>query len=198
MNSIEFNSESIDRLRELFNIGAGNAANTVSILSGVRVTITVPELYICKFPELNRYIGETGREMVGIYHNISGGLAGKVLFLISKNSGEQLTELLIQQYSVKESSEADFANTLKEFSNIITGSYLNALSTMIGKKILHSIPFLAVDMVGALLDSVIATVAEKEDFVVILKTLLTGDAGVFDISFIFFPESDSLNRIIKA
>lgn len=198
MNSIKINSESIDRLKELFNIGAGNAANTVSLMSGARVTITVPELYICKFPELNRYLGETGREMVGIYHNITGGLAGKVLLLISKNSSEQLTESLIQQYSIKKNSEADFKNTLKEFSNIIIGSYLNALSTMIGEKILHSIPFLGIDMVGALVDSVIATVAEKEDFVIILKTLLTGDAGVFDISFIFFPEQDSLNRIIKA
>lgn len=197
MNYTDLISDRIDALREFFNIGAGNAADIVSVISGERVMISVPEVHICKLPEISRYTGEMERKMVGIYHNIYGGINGKILLLISKSSGEQLTKSLIQIYRVNESAPLLFENALKEFSNIVIGAYLNAFSSIAGSKIIHSVPSFAIDMTGALVDSIIAPFAEKDDFIIVLKTIMTGTAGIFEIYFLFFPQMDSLTKLLK-
>lgn len=197
MNYTDLTSDRLDALKEFFNIGAGNAADTISVMSGKRVMISVPEMHICKFSEISRYTGEMERKMVGIYHNIYGGINGRILLLISENSGQQLTQSLIQTYSVNGSAHYLFENALKEFSNIIIGAYLNAFSSMVGSKIVHSVPAFAIDMTGALIDSIIAPFAEKDDFIILLKTVMTGAAGIFEIYFLFFPATESLNNLLK-
>ncbi len=197
MNYTEVNYHRMDALKEFFNIGAGNAADTLSVMSGHRVMISVPEVHICKIPEISCYIGEMEREMIGICHNVYGGINGKILLLISRYSGEQLAKSLVHQYSMNESVTDIFENALKELSNIITGAYLNAFSSMVGSKIIHSVPSFAIDMTGALVDSTIAPFAERDDLIMILKTIMTGSAGIFEIYFLFFPRPDSLDKILK-
>lgn len=197
MVSTDLNSRKIDALREFFNIGAGNAADIVSVMSGERVMISVPEMHICKLPEISQYTGEMERIMVGICHDINGGINGKILLLISRNSGEQLTKSLIYKYNIKEQTQEIFENALMEFSNIIVGAYLNAFSSVAGSRITHSVPSFAIDMTGALIDSIIAPFAEKDDFIILLKTIMTGTAGIFEIYFLFFPQKDSLIRLLK-
>ncbi len=197
MNYIEFNSLRLDALKEIFNIGAGNAADTLSIMSGNRVMISVPEIHICKIPEISRYIGEMEREMIGICHNVYGGIKGKILLLISRHSGEQLAKSLVHEYKVNESANDIFENALKELSNIIIGAFLNAFSSMVRGKIIHSIPYFAIDMTGALVDSTIALFAEKDDLIMVLKSIMTGSAGIFEIYFLFFPQPDSLGKILE-
>jgi chemotaxis protein CheC len=197
MDYTDLNPQKIDALKEFFNIGAGNAADTVSLMSGEKVMISVPEMHICSLSEVSRYTGEIERKMVGIYHNISGGINGKILMLISKNSGEQITKSLIQTYSANEAPPHLLQNALKEFSNIIIGAYLNAFSSIVKSKIVHSVPFFAYDMTGAIVDSIIATIAERDDFIIVLKTIMTGTSGVFEIYLLFFPEADSLSKLLK-
>jgi len=197
MNYSSLSSEKIDELRELFNIGAGNAASTISTMSRERVMISVPEIHVCKLSEINLYTGEAEREMVGICHDINGGINGRILLLISKPGAEQLTRLLARSYGMSEIRENSTEDTLKEFSNIIVGSYLNAFATMTGGKAWHSIPLYAVDMTGALVDSIITPLIGEDDFIIILKTVMTGTSGVFEIYFLFFPEKDSLRRILR-
>lgn len=196
MNYPDVPPRTLDLLKELFNIGAGNAANTISLMNGDKVLISVPEINICKLSEVSRFTGEMEREMIGVHHDISGGLSGRMLLLISRKSGEEIAKSLLQRYSMSDDS-ADFVeNALKEFSNIIIGACLTALSTMLGERIVHSIPSLAIDMTGALIDGIVATLAEKSDRILVLKSIISGSSGIFEIYFLFFPSDTSLEKLI--
>jgi len=162
--SFKLNHDGLDRLKELFNIGAGNAANTLSGMIGERVMISVPEVHIFKLNECASIFGEIERQMVGIYHDVSGWLKGRMLLLLSVNSSDRLAQLLHFVCLKGGYKENERNNTLKEFSNILVGSYLNTLAEMGNNKspVIHSVPLLAEDMIGSLLDGVLAKIMEKK------------------------------------
>ena len=70
--------------------------------------------------------------------------------------------------------DALFQSALKEMVNILVGSYMNALSDMVGLTIMYSVPSLALDMVTALLDFIFIQIAQHSEEALFVKT----DLGV--------------------
>jgi chemotaxis protein CheC len=86
---------------------------------------------------------------------------------------------------------------LMELGNIITGSYLNALSFMTGLTFHASPPRLGIDMAGAILGTVIAETKTVDDQLILLKTELTVEHDGIDGSVLILPDSGSLNTLFE-
>ena len=82
-------------------------------------------------------------------------------------------------------------------SNIITGSYLNALATMTGLTIYPSVPDLAVDMAGAILSVPAIEFGIMGDKILLIQSQLTNEIELEGF-FIMVPDVDSYEKILRS
>lgn len=147
----EMSDEYFDVLKELGNIGAGNATTALSQMMQCKVDMSVPQVRLMEFKELGKIMGGEEIIMAGIYLGIEGDIAGSIMFLLEKQAARHLVDKLMgMSMEGEEFSEMEFS-ALKEVGNIITAAYLNSLSSLTGLRIQPSVPDLTVDMAGAIL-----------------------------------------------
>lgn len=185
-----------DLLRELGNVGAGNATSALSIMLGdTRLNMVVPEVVVCSLPETLELVGGPESVVVGIYISMSGDANGHLVFLIPQEKAVKLVSMLLGT-DVNQLDEMGMS-ALQEVGNIVVTSYLNALSDMTGLKLLPSVPALAVDMAGAVWGAILAGARITEDFLAVIKAeFLTNDASL-DALIIMIPGADYFHKIFS-
>jgi len=90
-----------------------------------------------------------------------------------------------------------FQSCLKEMVNILTGAYMNILADMTGLTIMYNVPSLAIDMVGALLDFFFIQIAQYSDEAIFIRNQFRAKNIDFEGLFLFFPNLESLRKIVS-
>lgn len=195
INFDEINQEYFDVLREVGNIGTGNATTALSQMLNCKVDMYVPQVRLLEFSEVGAIMGGEEQLMAGVYLGVDGDINGSILFLLEKESAQVLIEKLLGvTVSGTELSEME-QSALKEIGNIITTSYLNSLATLTNMVIYPSVPALSVDMAGAILSVpaiVFGTIADK--LLLIQTQFFDGLNGYF----ILAPDLDSYDKILSS
>ena len=131
-----------DVLREIGNIGAGNATTALAQLLNTKVDMHVPKVDLLDFSQIGEAMGGEEQIMAGIYLVVEGDISGSIMFLLEKSSAKTLVAKLMG--TENNDPEGDFdemeLSALKEIGNIITGSYLSSLSTLTNLNIYPSPP----------------------------------------------------------
>lgn len=142
----------IDMLKEVANIGTGNAATSLSNLVNERISMTVPTVKMPEFKHLADIIGGADALIAGLLVGISGDVDGIMMYLMTEKSACTLAKEIMNRdkNNFSEFDEIDYS-MLTEIGNILTSSYLTALSQLMNYKIKQSVPSLSVDMAGAIL-----------------------------------------------
>ena len=136
----QMTSEYYDVLKEIGNIGAGNATTALAQMLNCKVDMAVPQVKLIEFKELGDMMGGAEQIMAGIYLGVEGDITGSIMFLLKKEAAKHLVNKLMGvDGGTEEFSEMELS-ALKEVGNIITGSYLNSLSMMTNLKIYPSVP----------------------------------------------------------
>ncbi len=186
-----------DVLKELGNIGAGNATTALAQMMQCKVDMSVPQVRLLEFKEMGEMIGGEEVIMAGIYLAIEGDVTGSIMFLLEKQAARHLVNKLMgMQIEGEEFSEMEFS-ALKEVGNIITGAYLNSLSSLTNLVIYSSVPDLTVDMAGAILSVPAIQFGKLGDKMLLIQTQFFDDM-VLDGYFILVPNLDSYTRILSA
>lgn len=186
----------MDLLKELGNIGAGNATSALSTMLGdQRLDMVVPEVVVCTLPETVELVGGPEMVVVGIYISLSGDVDGHIVFLLPKESALKLVGVLIGM-RVEDIDEMGLS-VLQEVGNIVIASYLNALSDMTGLKLVPSVPALAIDMAGAVWGAILAGARITEDFVTVIKAAFHVEETSLDGLIIMIPEADYFDKIFS-
>jgi chemotaxis protein CheC len=89
-------------------------------------------------------------------------------------------------------------SAMMEVGNIISASYLNALSMFTQIMFVPSVPALGVDMAGAILNAILAQFGQIADHVLVLETSFKKDEQDVVGNFFLLPEPDSLNKLLSA
>jgi chemotaxis protein CheC len=194
----ELNSIQIDVLKEIGNIGAGNAATALAKLLNKKIDMTVPKIRIMEFNEVNTILGEEEMLVVGILLTMNGDISGDIMFIIEKEAAELLVCLLMD----KDRENFEFGemeiSALKEIGNILTGSYLSALTALSGLNIQPSIPQLSIDMAGAILSVPAIEFGKMGETVLYIETEFNeGDDKVIG-DFFLIPDINSFGTLLKA
>jgi chemotaxis protein CheC len=193
----EMSDEYFDVLKELGNIGAGNATTALSQMMQCKVDMSVPQVRLMEFKELGKIMGGEEIIMAGIYLGIEGDIAGSIMFLLEKQAARHLVDKLMgMSMEGEEFSEMEFS-ALKEVGNIITAAYLNSLSSLTGLRIQPSVPDLTVDMAGAILSVPAIEFGALGDKMLLIQTQFF-DEMVLDGYFILVPNLDSYGKILSA
>lgn len=189
-----------DVLRELGNIGSGNAVTSLAKMLDKKVDMNVPLVQFLDFSDLASAIGGPENYVAGVLVMLSGGLNGIMMFLLERKGAKVLINELFSNISNKDadlSFEEMELSALKELGNILTNSYLNSLSVMLNLDIKPSVPSLAIDMAGAILSVPAIEFSKVSDKVLFIDTVFkTADTDV-DGYFILVPEFDSFKIIMS-
>lgn len=186
-----------DVLKEIGNIGAGNATTALAQLLQCKVDMKVPQVRLLDFHEIGAAMGGEEQIMAGIYLVVEGDITGSILFLLEKDSARHLvSKLMGMELEGEEFSEIE-TSALKEIGNIITGSYLNSLSTMTNLKIYPSVPALSIDMAGAILSVPAIEFGTIGDKILLIQTQFT-DEMELDGYFILVPDMESYEKILSS
>ncbi|MEG0805190.1 MAG: chemotaxis protein CheC [Lachnospiraceae bacterium] len=197
-NLEEVNDIYFDVLKEIGNIGAGNATTAIASMLSLRINMNVPKVQLLTFPELAGSIGAEDEAIVGIYLEVQCDIAGSMMFLLKLDSAHYLVNHLMgrpDEY-MEEFDEMDLS-ALKEIGNIIAGSYLSALSTMTKMTITSSVPYLAIDMAGAILSVPAIQFGQFGDNALLIETEF-GDDVMIEGYFILLPELESYDKILNS
>ncbi|MCR5418203.1 MAG: chemotaxis protein CheC [Lachnospiraceae bacterium] len=190
--------EYFDVLKEIGNIGAGNATTALAQLLGQKVDMKVPQVRLLDFQEVGAIMGGEEQIMAGIYLLVEGDIDGSIMFLLQEEAAHILVNQLMGVGSGGK-TEGGFdemeLSALKEIGNIITGAYLNSLSMLTNMKIYPSIPDLSIDMAGAILSVPAIEFGELGDKMLLIQTQFTDDKEI-DGFFILVPDLESYDKIM--
>ncbi len=197
INLDEMSDEYFDVLKELGNIGAGNATTALAQMMQCKVDMSVPRVQLLEFKKLGEAMVGEETVMAGIYLGIEGDIKGSIMFLLEKKAAKHLVgKLMGMESEGDEFSEMEFS-ALKEVGNIITGAYLNSLSSITNLVIYPSVPDLTVDMAGAILSVPAIEFATLGDRMLMIQTQFF-DEMQLDGYFILIPDLDSYGRMLAA
>ncbi|MCW3488712.1 chemotaxis protein CheC [Dethiobacter alkaliphilus] len=186
----------LDILKEVGNIGAGNATTSLSqLLNYQRVDMYVPEVDLCPLDEIPDLLGGAEKPVQGVFIKAPGDVSFYTVFLMGEESAHSLVTNLTGR---EQSLDGEMGRSvLLEVGNIVTAAYLNALSYMTDLTFLPEPPQLAVDMAGAILGTVLAEANVAEDYILVLKTAFSTDSGDIDGNFLIIPDIDALDTVVK-
>lgn len=202
INLDELNTIQYDVLKEIGNIGAGNATTALSKLINSKVDMKVPKVNLIGFSELAASIGGEEATMMGILLSLSEDIEGMMLFMLDLQSATKLLNMLLANMGAPEKSHEEEFNemhlsALNEIGNIITGAYLSALSDLTRLSIVASIPHLQIDMAGAILSLPAIEFGKIGDKVLYIETTFNEESEINGY-FILVPELDSYDRILAS
>ncbi|MCM1253282.1 MAG: chemotaxis protein CheC [Clostridium sp.] len=197
LNFDEMSQEYFDVLRELGNIGAGNATTALAEMLQCKVDMSVPKVGLLEFKEIGEAMGGEEQIMAGIYLGVEGDITGSIMFLLEKESSRFLvSKLMGMQPEGDDFSEMELS-ALKEVGNIITGAYLNSLSMITNLKIFPTIPDMTVDMAGAIMSVPAIQFGAVGDRMLLIQTQFFDEVAI-DGYFILIPDLESYSKILAA
>ncbi|MDE6591839.1 MAG: chemotaxis protein CheC [Oscillospiraceae bacterium] len=151
-NMHDLNAVHFDVLREIGNIGQGNAASSLSEMLGMSIDISVPTVRLLEMDETVQYLGGPENIVLGMLVGLSGDIQGMMLYVLQKGFATTMINTIFGK-NVQELTDFDEMDLsfVQEIGNILAGSYVNALSSLSGLTIDISVPNISIDMAGAIL-----------------------------------------------
>lgn len=189
-----------DILREIGNIGAGNATTALSqMLGATKIDMAVPSVKLLSFSELVEVVGGAESLAAGVMVNIDGELKGSMLFMLEHQAAHHLVDNLLGSVwnGQDDFTEMDLS-ALGEIGNIIVGAYLSSVSLLTNLSVQPSIPYLAVDMAGAILSVPAIEFGKLGDKALLIESTFSEDGKHISGYFILIPTEDSYSKLLHA
>ncbi len=188
----------LDVLKEIGNIGAGNATTAIASMINSTITMKVPKVELMEANKLGGAICPEEETIVGIFLEVTNDISGSMMFLMRMDSAHYLVDKLMGTSGELDRQFTDMElSALKEIGNIIAGSYLSALSNMTHMFIAPSVPYIAVDMAAAILSVPAIQFGQYGENALLIETEF-GDDVMINGYFILMPEQDSYEKILQS
>lgn len=187
----------LDMLREIENIGMGNAATSLSDMLGQKIDVSVPNVDVIDISEVYDKINGSENMVVGIIFNMTGDIEGNMLFILEEQFALDMIKSLmnVEVESLAELDEND-CSVLQEVANIMAGSFLRSLSELTGFTISLSIPFICIDMLGAIMNIPISQFGMIGNKVLLMQENILGDHCYYNSFLLLAPTVESLSKLL--
>ncbi len=198
LNLEQVSTQYYDVLKELGNIGAGNAMTALSQMLNCKIDMRVPKVELLEFSQVGEAVGGDEQIMVGVFLGVEGDITGSMLFLVEVNSAKHLIDKIMPGMTQPgtEFSEMELS-AMQEIGNIITGAYLNSLATITNLTIFPSPPALTVDMAAAIMSVPAIEFGIYGDNILLIQSQFFDEVEI-DGYFVLVPDIDSYERILTS
>jgi chemotaxis protein CheC len=200
--TIPMNEESdtfIVKLQKIIDFGFQNAAKGLSGMVGTNLTFSQPEVKSIPLQEIPYCLGGPENDAVGIYLRMEGELSGQVMLLFPLEKAYELVDLLMElDFGTTQELGSMEKSALAEVGNLTGTFFMNSISELTGIPTLPTPPAVMVDMVGSIIDVVIAQMGKIEKNVLMFQTsFVVGDRRTA-ANFWIVPDPGTLNKMIEA
>jgi chemotaxis protein CheC len=192
----ELTNVQLDALREMGNIGAGNAATSLAQLIGETVNISVPEVKVIPLEFVADALGGAEKQVYIIYLEVEKEMKGTMLTIFSQETAVFFVKKLLNAQTVVDMTNDIAQSALKEVGSILCGSYLSALSQLVNMSSVATVPAMAFDMMGAMLDFVLVEIGQIAEEVLFVDTELYVSQKKLECSQLFLPKPETLEKIL--
>nr|WP_207754870.1 chemotaxis protein CheC [Desulforadius tongensis] len=189
----------MDVLKEIGNIGLGNAATSLAQMLNKRIDMSVPETKFVSLEEAMNLVGGLEEIVACATLRIEGDVPAQVLFVFNNDSALYLVDMLMgmEKGTTKQLDEMG-ESVVKEIANVLTGSFLNAIGTMTQLNMVPQVPMFAYDMLGAVLSTSLVAGGYIEENILMIETVLFEEYNYIKGHFFFITEEQSLNKLFNA
>lgn len=195
----------IDILREIGNIGAGNAATALSDLLGRKVDMSVPEIKVLPLSSVPEIMGAPENPVVGGMVDMSGDLTGQIMLLLGIREARVMASIICNPDDSPERLDGEISDlteldisALSEVTNILSGSYLSAISSLSGLFIIPSVPSMCVDMAGAMLSVIAVECGKTGDSALFFETRFLDEKDKMVCNFFLLPDRSSYKKLMDS
>ena len=187
----------LDALREIGNIGSGNAATALSATIGKPVNIEVPTVRILDINEAVEILGGPEKLVAGILIKLEEGIRGAMMSIQSLEVVNLMLESLLGT-TVESFEDLDEMqiSAISEIGNILMGSYVNAISDMTGMAINLSVPGISVNMVGGMITVPMAMYCYEAEKIMMIEGNFTFEGTTHKNNLLLIPDVESLKRVL--
>jgi chemotaxis protein CheC len=187
----QYSDLQLDALRELANIGSGTASTALSSMLGRSVDITVPAARVLPMADAVSTVGNPEADAPGVVLGVVGDMGASVLLLFTPQDAELMCGMLGVEAGTEIGDSA-----LQEIGNIVGTSYINALAEMTGMALEPTPPGVASDMLGAIVETVLAERAGASDMALLLDSDLVVEQTDCSVSFLLMPDQGGVDQLL--
>lgn len=195
-NLNELDAMHLDVLREIGNIGSGNAATSLSSMLNTTVEIEVPTISLINYENVSQYLGGKDREVIGLALGLEADIEGVMLHVVQPKFAARIINAFYPKeiQGLNDINDMDLS-AVKETSNITTAAYVNSLAAMTNTFINITPPLEYLDTV----ENVLKNASDRFDaignqVIYIDENLFLGDTQV-NSSMILILQMDSLKKL---
>ena len=195
MDYSSLNMIQLDALKEVSNIGAGNAATALSMLLNKKIDMSVPSVNVVRLEEVVELSGEA--EVSSAIVRVLGDIAGNILLVFEDDTANRIVGKLLGDTSCSNNEMKE--SVLCEIANIISASYMNSIAQLTHLTILPSVPAATHDMLGAILTTTFIESNQYDEYILDIETIFLDDTEEnIGGHFYYIPMPGSLEKILKS
>ena len=192
---ISLNELHLDALSEVFNVGAGRAAASLSEIVGDEVRLSVPSVEIRKSSEIDKAVMGLDSERFGAVHQTFTGAfeAEAILLFTEAHALEIVRDMMGSQISIEDLAEFE-QEAMCELGNIILNACLSAMADMLNIPLNCSLP----DYTVATIEDIFQRVSTEDDepYLLLLHIDLAIEKRHSEGHLIFVLSSTSLRELV--
>jgi chemotaxis protein CheC len=198
-NFYDFAEFQLDVLKEVGNIGAGNAATALSRLLDKPIDMQVPKVNLLPFEDIVNSLGGSDQVVLAVFLRVIGEVPGNMFFFFTPDSAKRLLSnfagIDVEQDGTYSEMEL---SALSEIGNILAGSYLSSLSDFTRLNMIPTVPALAIDMLGAIISYGLLQYGEMGDHALFIDTQFLEGSDQVEGHFFFIPDPEAFSKLFHS
>ena len=195
MNNDKYTSMQLDFIKELANVGGGNAATSISQLIKKPVNMTLPIIDLIDYEELYETTMAEDTVVNAVIMKMFGDAEGTFLFVTSDGSLNDLINMMMPNGIVLTDELSQ--SGIKELVNILVTSFVNAISKLVNINIISSVPVLTMEMFGAILSGVYMESEQYDENIMIIKNEFLYNGDIIQGTLYFVPKPGVLTSLFE-
>lgn len=186
-----------DALAEIFNVGAGHAAASLSEIVGDEVLLSIPRIAFCRRDQLADNLQSLQGDRLGaVRQDFSGPFTLNASLLFTEDKAlEIVREMLGSQVGLDDLPEFE-QEAMCELGNIILNACMAAISDMLGIEMSSTLPAYRVDRMEVVLQEL--TADSGQPLVLVLHIDLTIEKRETHGALVFLLSSASFQDLVAA
>jgi len=200
MNNQEMLSEEqVDFLREMMNIGAGNAATALGQMLRCQVNMEIPLAHVLPVPKVFSVLGDPSLPVACVRMGMVGDVVGELFFIVPAGQRADLTHLAERAMPgpTKKAPDLDLS-VLTEIGNILVGVYLTAIHDFCQLHIYHTVPTIAIDMIQSLLDESIVALSPHVRALILIENEFIVEERHIRTFLLLIPAVQSVRTLVDS
>lgn len=200
MKNNNLSNVKIDVLREVGNIGAGNATTALSVLLDCKLSMDVPVVKIMEFDEVSNMVGGAETIITAVLTRCTGDINGMIFFILEMEEAKKLASAMLHKTYSDDFSTFEYMDrsVLKEVGNILMSSYIGSIGTLTGLELRANPPAICVDMAGAVLSQPLTILGQVGDQALIIDSQILDDNHSINGFIMFVADDYSFENIYSA